>query len=91
MPSLILNSFIAAAMVVTAAPALAGETQPTTALKYDAKTQKYCLTDPAVTGTHLQRKTCKSATQWSADGLDMPKTTMAETTVQSTTVMVAQK
>ncbi|MCK8457232.1 MULTISPECIES: hypothetical protein [Sphingomonas] len=91
MPSLILNSFIAAAVLVTAAPSLAAETQPTTKLKYDAKTQKYCVTDPAVTGSHLRKTTCRTATQWSVAGLNMPKTDLAQTAIPNTSVVVAQK
>lgn len=79
MPSLILTSFIAAAVLVTAAPGFAaGSSQPTTKLKYDAKTQKYCVTSPAVTGSHLTNTACKTATQWSAEGLDMPKTALVQ-------------
>ena len=80
MPSIILRlvtaTTIATALVV-GAPALAASTSPAkTVLKYDAKSGKYCVTDPAITGSHLQRITCKTATQWSSDGLDLPKTTM---------------
>ncbi len=86
MPSLILNSFIAATVLVTATPSLAAGSQPTTKLKYDAKMQKYCVTDPAVTGSHLQNRTCKTAAQWSAAGLDMPKTTMVAATPSETII-----
>lgn len=91
MPSLILNSFIAAAVLVTAAPSLAAGSQPTTKLKYDAKTQKYCVTEPAATGSLLRKTTCRTATQWSAEGLDMPKTDMAQTAIPNTSVLVARK
>lgn len=87
MSSFILKSFIVATALVSAAPVLAaGGSQPTTELKYDAKTQKYCIIDPAVTGSHLPRKTCKTATQWSADGLDMPKAAIGDTRTVATIV-----
>ncbi len=85
MPSFIRNSLIAATMLVSAAPVLAaGGSGPTTRLTYDAKTQTYCVQDPAITGSHLSRRTCKTAAQWSADGLDMPKTTLADTRMATT-------
>ena len=74
MRSLFLNSLIAASLLVSATPVLAaGASQPTTKLKYNAKMQKYCAIDPAVTGSHLQQQTCKTSAQWSAAGLDMPE------------------
>lgn len=76
MPSIILN-LAAATALIAGAPVLAASASPTrTVLKYDAKSGKYCMTDPAVTGSRLERITCKTATQWSAEGLDMPKATM---------------
>jgi hypothetical protein len=72
MSSIILKSLAIAAAVATAVPAFA--TPATTVLKYDAKQQKYCLADPAPTGSRIQRTTCLTAAQWSANGLDMPKT-----------------
>ncbi len=75
--SSIILTLVAATALVSGAPALAAPgSQTKTVLKYDAKSGKYCVTDPAITGSHLQRITCKTATQWSADGLDMPKTTV---------------
>jgi hypothetical protein len=86
MSSLILKSLIATAMLVTAPSLALAKSAPTTELKYDAKTRKYCLIDPAVTGSRLVHKTCKSATQWSADGLDMPSKTLVKTETANTTI-----
>jgi hypothetical protein len=72
MSSIILKSLAIAAVIGTAAPAFAAPAK--TVLKYDAKQQKYCLTDPAPTGSRIQRNTCLTSAQWSANGLDMPKT-----------------
>ena len=80
MPSTRLKSFVA--VTVLAAAALAGSApafaapsgaQTKTVLKYNAKMQKYCLTDPAVTGSRIAPITCKTSAEWTADGLDMPK------------------
>jgi hypothetical protein len=78
MTSIILKSFALATVLVASAPAFAGPiTSPqTTVLKYDAKTQKYCLTDSAMTGSHIGRTTCQTAKQWAALGLQMPKATL---------------
>jgi len=87
MRSLFLNSLIAASLLVSATPVLAaGASQPTTKLKYNAKMQKYCMIDPAVTGSHLQQQTCKTSAQWSAAGLDMPKPRIADPSIPIATV-----
>ncbi|KQN07767.1 hypothetical protein QP178_18475 [Sphingomonas aurantiaca] len=87
MRSLFLNSLIAASLLVSATPVLAaGASQPTTKLKYNAKMQKYCAIDPAVTGSHLQQQTCKTSAQWSAAGLDMPKPHIADPSIPIATV-----
>lgn len=87
MRSLFLNSLVAASILVSATPVLAsGASQPTTRLKYDAKTHQYCAIDPAVTGSHLQHRTCKTSTQWSAAGLDMPKPRIADPNIPVATV-----
>ncbi len=64
-----------APMLAAAAPKAAG-TPEKTMLKYDAKTHKYCLTEPAVTGTRIDRVLCKTADRWAAAGLNMPKDLM---------------
>ncbi|WP_380781573.1 hypothetical protein [Sphingomonas sp. R86520] len=79
MSSIILKSLAIAAVVATAAPAFAAPGK--TLLRYDAKQQKYCAIEPAMTGSHIQRTTCLTAAQWSANGLDMPKTLPADTTL----------
>lgn len=94
MSSFIRNSLIAATLLVSAAPVFAaGGSQPTTELRYDAKTHTYCVLNPAVTGSRLQHKTCKTAAQWSAEGLDMPKTTITATPMLETPpeTKIAQK
>ncbi|HXH14605.1 MAG TPA: hypothetical protein VNJ10_00560 [Sphingomonas sp.] len=80
MPSTRLKSFVAATALAAAAlagsaPAFAAPSgsQTKTILKYNAKMQKYCLTDPAVTGSRIATVTCKTAAAWTAAGLDMPK------------------
>ena len=77
MTSIILKSLALASVLVASAPAFAAPSDPQqkTVLKYEAKTQKYCLTDPAVTGSRIGRTTCQTAKQWSALGLNMPKST----------------
>lgn len=81
MPSIILKSLFAAAALAGAAPMLAApvfaapsDAPPTVSLKYDAKTGKYCLTEPAATGSHIDRITCQTSARWSAQGFGMPKT-----------------
>lgn len=76
MPSTILKSLIAATVLVGSAPVFAAPTEAPqkTLLKYDAKTQKYCLTEAATTGTRIDSITCRTSAQWSALGLNMPKT-----------------
>ncbi|MEG3082945.1 hypothetical protein U1707_04765 [Sphingomonas sp. PB2P12] len=87
MSPFILKSLIVVTALVSAAPILAaGGSQPTTELKYDARTQKYCVTDAATTGSRLRHTTCKTATQWSAEGLDMPKRTVANTRMPVATI-----
>ena len=76
MTSIFLKSLVAVAVLATGVPALAApqDSMQKTVLKYDAKTQKYCLNDPAVTGSRIGRTTCKTSAEWSAAGLNMPKT-----------------
>ena len=78
MTSIILKSFALATVLVASAPAFAApaSSPQKTMLKYDAKTQKYCLTEVAATGSHIGRTTCQTAKQWSALGLNMPNTTL---------------
>jgi len=76
MTPIFLKSLIAVAVLATSAPILAapsGSVQKTV-LKYDAKTQRYCVKEPAITGSRISQMTCKTAAQWSAAGLNMPKT-----------------
>lgn len=75
MPSIILKSLAVVALVAASAPALAVQSgsPEKTVLRYDAKTRKYCVTESAVTGSHLRKETCMTVAQWSAAGLDMPK------------------
>ena len=77
MPSTILKSLVAAAALASALPAFAMpvQTSTRTVLKYDARTQKYCVTDPAPTGSHIMQITCKTADEWTAAGLRMPTRT----------------
>ncbi|SFO25937.1 hypothetical protein [Sphingomonas sp. OK281] len=78
MTTIFLKSLVAVAVLTASAPILAapsGSTQKTV-LKYDAKTQKYCLNEPAMTGSRIRQTTCKTAVEWSAAGLNMPKTVM---------------
>lgn len=74
MSPIILKS-LAIVLVSVSAPAFAAPygTQAKTVLKYDAKTRKYCATEPAITGSRISPITCMTAAQWSAAGLDMPK------------------
>ncbi len=76
MSSIILKSLIAATVFVSGAPVFAApaDAPQKTSLKYDAKTNKYCMTEAPVTGSHISRITCQTSVQWSAQGLDMPKT-----------------
>lgn len=75
MPSIILKSLIVATVFASSAPVLAQSAAPQkTLLKYDAKSQKYCLTEAAMTGSRIDRVTCRTSAQWSAAGLNMPKT-----------------
>ena len=59
--------------IANAAPRGSATQAQMTTLKYDAKSRKYCLTEPAVTGTRIDRITCRTASAWAASGLDMPK------------------
>lgn len=76
MRSIISTSLIAITALALGAPAFAAPsgTAQKTVLKYDAKTQKYCVTEAATTGTRIGRVTCLTSAQWSAQGLEMPKT-----------------
>ncbi len=74
MTSIITKSFAAIALLAAASPALAA-TEQTTTLRYDAKTGRYCLTEPAATGSHIQKTFCKTTAQWAAAGLTMPQNT----------------
>lgn len=82
MPSTLLKSLIAVSVLVSNAPAFAAasDAPQKTKLKYNAKTRKYCMTEPATTGTLLDRVTCLTAAKWSAKGLDMPNSTLLEQT-----------
>ncbi len=77
MPSIILKSLVAAAVLATGAPVLAAPSNAPqkTTLTYNAKTQKYCMVEPASTGTRIDRVICHTSAEWSAAGLNMPKTT----------------
>lgn len=76
MTPIFLKSLIAFAAVATSVPILAApsDSAQKTVLRYDAKTQKYCMNEPAVTGSRISQATCKTAKQWSAAGLNMPQT-----------------
>lgn len=77
MTSIILKSVTLATLLVASAPVFAAPTDPQkTVLKYNAKTHKYCLTEPAITGSRIRQTTCQTAAEWSALGLDMPKSTL---------------
>jgi hypothetical protein len=84
MSSIILKSLAVAAAVATAVPAFAAPA--TTVLKYNAKQHKYCVTDPAPTGSHIERTTCLTVAQWSANGLDM-----SEAKAPANATLLAQK
>lgn len=76
MPSIILRSLVVTiAIVISGTPIFAATTNTPqkTLLKYDAKTRKYCLTQGAITGSHIERTTCQTPASWSAQGLNMPK------------------
>lgn len=75
MTPIVLKSLVAVAVLATSAPILAAPSRSTekTLLRYDAKTDKYCLTVPAETGSRIGKTICKTAVQWSDAGLDMPK------------------
>jgi len=78
MTPIFLKSLIAVSVLATSAPILAapsGSAQKTV-LKYNAKTQQYCLKESAVTGSRIDHVSCKTAAEWSAAGLNMPKTVM---------------
>ncbi|MES3081251.1 hypothetical protein [Sphingomonas faeni] len=77
MTSIILKSLALATVLVASAPAFAAPSnlQQKTVLKFDAKTGQYCVTEPAMTGTRINRKICRTAAQWSEAGLSMPKST----------------
>jgi hypothetical protein len=78
MTSIILKSLALATVLVASAPAFAAPTSSPqkTTLKYDAKTQTYCVKEPATTGSRIGHTTCHTAKEWSALGLNMPKTTL---------------
>lgn len=66
------------AIVATAAPAMARDADPKTERAAAAKAtkakgpQRYCV-DEAATGSRLQRRTCMTASEWSAHGVDIVK------------------
>ena len=78
MTSIILKTLALATALVVSAPAFAAPSAPQQKmlLKYDAKTHKYCLTDPAVTGSRIDRTVCQTSAEWTARGLNMPKQTL---------------
>lgn len=75
MTSIFLNSLVAVAALATSAPILAAPAGSTekTVLKYDTKTQKYCMNAPAETGSRIGRTICKTVAEWSDAGLNMPE------------------
>ena len=78
MTPIFLKSFVAVAALAISVPAFAAPSTSTqtTVLKYDAKTQKYCMVEPAMTGSRIDRTICKTSAEWSAAGLNMPKAVM---------------
>lgn len=75
MPPMFLPSLVSVAALAVSVPTIAAppsSTQKTT-LKYNAKTQKYCMVEPAVTGSRIDQTICKTSAEWSAAGLNMPK------------------
>ncbi len=67
------------AILAAAAPALARDADPKTDRAAPAKAtksgkakaeQRYCV-DNTVTGTRISRRTCQTAAQWSAQGVDI--------------------
>ncbi|RZL75051.1 MAG: hypothetical protein EOP66_11310 [Sphingomonas sp.] len=78
MTPIFVKSLIAVAVLATSAPILAAPTgsPQKTVLKYNAKTQKYCMNMPAITGSRIEQTVCKTSAEWSAAGLNMPKTVM---------------
>ena len=75
MPPMFLPSLVAVAALAVSVPTIAAppsSTQKTT-LKYNAKTQKYCMVEPAVTGSRIDQTICRTSAEWSAAGLNMPK------------------
>ncbi|MES3101024.1 hypothetical protein [Sphingomonas faeni] len=76
MRSIISTSLLAITALAVGTPAFAAPSGAAykTVLKYDAKTQKYCLTEAASTGSRIGRVTCLTSAQWTAQGLEMPKT-----------------
>jgi len=69
MTPIFLKSLVAVAALAISVPAFAAPSTSTqtTVLKYDAKTQKYCMVEPAMTGSRIDR---------TAAGLNMPKAVM---------------
>jgi hypothetical protein len=76
MTSIILKSLLFGAVLASTTPVFAETAKPKTTLRYDAKTQLYCLTTEAITGSMISKVLCQSAAKWTAAGLDMPKTPM---------------
>ncbi|MES3151479.1 hypothetical protein [Sphingomonas faeni] len=72
----ILKSLVVATVLATAAPVVAApsDAPQKTTLTYNAKTHKYCMVELASTGSRVERITCHTSAQWSAAGLNMPKT-----------------
>ncbi len=67
------------AILATAAPAIARDADPKTERAAPAKTaksakvtgeQRYCV-DEATTGSRIKRRTCLTASEWSAHGVDI--------------------
>lgn len=73
-----LGGFAGIVLLATAAPAIARDTDPKTERSAAAKStkanghQRYCA-DTEVTGSRLKRRTCMTASEWSAQGVDIVK------------------
>lgn len=74
-----LSGLAGIAMIATAAPAFARDLDPKTERAATTKAskagkakaeQRYCV-DSAVTGSRIDRRTCLTAAQWSAQGVDI--------------------
>lgn len=73
-----LGSLAGIAILATAAPAMARDVDPKTERAVAAKStkasgsQRYCV-DEATTGSRFKRRTCMTASEWSAHGVDIVK------------------